>query len=99
MQTIHNQLNDQISSNLSHLLHSTNLQKYFKEPISNKILLLIITFFYFLRVVDKFNMYDEYFPLFRELLDQIMKCLEISRLDQIMPSIRALKILATPTLS
>jgi hypothetical protein len=50
-------------------------------------------------VVDKFNMYDEYFPLFRELLDQIMKTLEISRLDQIMPSIRALKILATPTLS
>ncbi len=55
--------------------------------------------FVYYSVVDKFNMYDEYFPLFRELLDQIMKTLEISRLDQIMPSIRALKILATPTLS
>jgi hypothetical protein len=44
-------------------------------------------------------MYDEYFPLFRELLDKIMKHLEVSRLDQIMPSIKALKILATPTVS
>ena len=28
VQTIHSQLNNQISNNLSHLLHSTNLQKY-----------------------------------------------------------------------
>jgi hypothetical protein len=54
---------------------------------------------FYLRVIEKYNMYDEYFPAFTNLLEQIMKYLEISRLDQIVPSIRALKILATPTLS
>jgi hypothetical protein len=42
-------------------------------------------------------MYDEYFPIFFKLLEQIMKSLEISRLDQIIPAIKALKILSTPT--
>lgn len=77
VQITHSQLNEQLSTNLKSILHSSNLHN----------------------VIDKFNMYDEYFPLFRELLDQVMKHLEVSRLDQIMPSIRALKILATPTVS
>lgn len=51
------------------------------------------------RVIDKYSMYDEYFPVFYGLLEQIMKLLEVARLDQIIPAIRALKILATPTLS
>jgi hypothetical protein len=42
-------------------------------------------------------MYEEYFPTFQRLLAEIMTGLEISRLDQIMPTIRALKILSTPT--
>ena len=44
-------------------------------------------------------MYDEYWPSFTNLLEIVMKHLEVTRLDQIVPAIRALKILATPTLS
>ncbi|CAF0978639.1 unnamed protein product [Brachionus calyciflorus] len=74
-----------------------NVYKLLNDKISNN-LKEILNKTDLEKVIDKFSMYDEYFPLFHKLLEQIMKALEISRLDQIMPSIRALKILATPSL-
>ena len=46
-------------------------------------------------ISSKVQIYNEFIPVFTQLLNEIMKVLEISRLDQILPSIKALKILVS----
>ena len=43
-------------------------------------------------------MYDEYFPRLLDLVEHIMATLDVARIDKIVPSIKALQILAEPIL-
>ncbi|XP_074652429.1 centrosomal protein of 70 kDa-like isoform X2 [Tubulanus polymorphus] len=46
-------------------------------------------------ILQKLEMYDEFFPAFEETVTKLMEILEIQRMEQIIPAVRAVKLLAS----
>ncbi|XP_064643952.1 centrosomal protein of 70 kDa-like [Lineus longissimus] len=44
-------------------------------------------------VLAKLDLHDEFFPVFEEIMNRLMEVLEVSRIDQIIPAVRALQLL------
>ncbi|KAI0220026.1 Centrosomal protein of 70 kDa [Lamellibrachia satsuma] len=46
-------------------------------------------------VIRKLKEHDEFFPIFREVMGKLMETLNVSRMDQVLPTVKALLLLAS----
>jgi centrosomal protein CEP70 len=44
-------------------------------------------------VIAKLDLHDEFFPVFEEIMNRLMEILEVNRIDQVIPAVRALQLL------
>ena len=44
-------------------------------------------------VCQKIELHDEFFPVFERIVNQVMEILEVKRMEQLVPAVRALKLL------